>query len=40
LYTGTQEPTATKLKYFPLPSIEIELSKINGVAQLTQNAGY
>jgi starch-binding outer membrane protein, SusD/RagB family len=40
LYTGTQEPTATKLKYFPLPGIEIELSKINGVAQITQNAGY
>jgi starch-binding outer membrane protein, SusD/RagB family len=40
LFAGTQQPTATKLKYYPLPSIEIELSKINGVAQLTQNAGY
>ncbi len=40
LYAGTQQPTATKLKYFPLPSIEIDLSKINGVPQLTQNAGY
>lgn len=40
LYTGTQQPTATKLKYYPLPSIEIDLSKISGVAQLTQNAGY
>jgi starch-binding outer membrane protein, SusD/RagB family len=40
LYAGTQQPTATKLKYYPLPSIEIDLSKINGVPQLTQNAGY
>jgi starch-binding outer membrane protein, SusD/RagB family len=40
LYAGTQLPTATKLKYYPLPSIEIDLSKINGVPQLTQNAGY
>ncbi len=40
LYTGGEDPTATKLKYFPLPSVEIDLSKIGGVAQLTQNAGY
>jgi starch-binding outer membrane protein, SusD/RagB family len=40
LYSGTQQPTTTKLKYYPLPSIEIDLSKIDGVAQLKQNAGY
>jgi starch-binding outer membrane protein, SusD/RagB family len=40
LYTGTQQPTATKLKYYPLPAVEIDLSKINGEAQLKQNAGY
>jgi len=40
LYGSTQQPTATKLKYFPIPSVEIDLSKINGEAQLTQNNGY
>jgi starch-binding outer membrane protein, SusD/RagB family len=40
LYSGAQQPTATKLKYFPLPAVEIDLSKIDGVAQLKQNAGY
>jgi len=40
LYGSTQQPTQTKLKYFPLPSVEIELSKINGEAQLKQNSGY
>jgi starch-binding outer membrane protein, SusD/RagB family len=40
LYAATSQPTATKLKYFPIPSIEIDLSKIDGVAQLKQNTGY
>jgi starch-binding outer membrane protein, SusD/RagB family len=40
LYAGTQQPTATKIKYYPIPSVEIDLSKINGVPQLTQNTGY
>jgi len=40
LYGATEQPTATKLKYYPLPSVEIELSKINGDAQLKQNTGY
>lgn len=40
LYGNAQQPTATKLKYYPLPSVEIELSKINGEAQLKQNNGY
>lgn len=38
--SSTQQPTATKLKYYPIPSVEIDLSKINGVAQLKQNSGY
>lgn len=40
LYGATEQPTVTKLKYYPLPSVEIELSKINGEAQLVQNSGY
>lgn len=40
LYGATEQPTVTKLKYFPIPSVEIELSKINGDAQLKQNSGY
>jgi tetratricopeptide (TPR) repeat protein len=40
LYGSTQQPTQTKLKYYPLPSVEIDLSKINGEAQLKQNSGY
>ena len=40
LYAGTQQPTATKLKYFPIPSVEIDLSKIAGDPQLKQNQGY
>ena len=40
LYGATEQPTATKLKYYPLPSVEIDLSKIDGAAQLKQNAGY
>jgi starch-binding outer membrane protein, SusD/RagB family len=40
LYAAASQPTATKLKYFPIPSIEIDLSKIDGVAQLKQNTGY
>ena len=40
LFGAAQAPTATKLKYYPLPSVEIELSKKDGVAQLKQNNGY
>jgi starch-binding outer membrane protein, SusD/RagB family len=40
LFAGVQQPNATKLKYYPLPSVEIDLSKIDGVAQLKQNTGY
>jgi hypothetical protein len=37
------EPTAgleTRHALFPLPSVQIELSKVDGVAQLQQNPGY
>lgn len=40
LFGAAQAPTATKLKYYPLPSVEIDLSKKDGVAQLVQNTGY
>lgn len=39
LFAGTETVTA-KHHLYPIPSVEIELSKINGVAQLTQNPGY
>ncbi|MEN9570350.1 MAG: hypothetical protein RL172_1581 [Bacteroidota bacterium] len=40
LYAAAQPFNATKLKYYPLPSVEIDLSKIDGTAQLKQNDGY
>jgi hypothetical protein len=39
LFSGVQTVTA-KYMLYPLPSVEIELSKKNGVAQLTQNPGW
>jgi hypothetical protein len=38
-YAGHETFTA-KHKLFPLPAVEIELSKIDGVAQMKQNPGY
>jgi starch-binding outer membrane protein, SusD/RagB family len=38
-YAGAEAFT-DKHKLFPIPSVEIELSKINGEAQLKQNPGY
>jgi hypothetical protein len=38
-YAGA-EPFTEKNKLFPIPAVEIELSKIDGVAQLQQNPGY
>ena len=38
-YAGA-EPFTDKKKLFPIPAVEIELSKIDGVAQLQQNPGY
>ena len=38
-YAGVEQ-FSDKHKLFPLPAVEIELSKIDGQAQLTQNPGY
>jgi hypothetical protein len=38
-YAGA-ETFSAKHKLYPIPAIEIELSKIDGVAQLKQNPGY
>ena len=38
-YVGADQFT-TKHILYPIPAVEIELSKINGVAQLKQNPGY
>ena len=38
-YAGAETFTA-KHKLFPIPAVEIELSKIDGVAQMQQNPGY
>ena len=38
-YVGADQFTA-KHNLFPIPAVEIELSKIDGVAQLQQNPGY
>lgn len=38
-YIGSETFTA-KHNLYPIPSVEIELSRINGVAQLKQNPGY
>ena len=38
-YVGSATFTATQNLY-PIPAVEIELSKINGVPQLIQNPGY
>jgi hypothetical protein len=38
-YQGVDQ-FADKHKLYPIPSIEIELSRINGEAQLKQNPGY
>jgi starch-binding outer membrane protein, SusD/RagB family len=38
-YVGAEQFTE-KHKLYPIPSVEIELSRVNGVAQLKQNPGY
>jgi starch-binding outer membrane protein, SusD/RagB family len=38
-FAGHDQMTDNKM-LFPIPAVEIELSKINGVAQLKQNPGY
>ena len=39
LFAGAETVTA-KHHLYPIPSVEIDLSKINGTAQLKQNPGY
>jgi len=39
VFQGTLPFTANK-KLYPIPAVEIELSRIDGVAQLKQNPGY
>ncbi|NJO25745.1 MAG: RagB/SusD family nutrient uptake outer membrane protein [Bacteroidia bacterium] len=39
LYAGS-ETFSSKHKLYPIPSIEIDLSKKDGVPQLKQNPGY
>ena len=39
-YAGAETFSDTKHTLFPIPAVEIELSKIDGVAQLKQNPGY
>ena len=39
LFAGVVAVTS-KHRLYPIPSVEIELSRIDGVAQLTQNPGY
>jgi len=39
LFAGAETVTS-KHHLYPIPSVEIDLSKINGVAQLKQNPGY
>ena len=38
-YQGVEQFTS-KHKLYPIPSVEIELSRIDGVPQLKQNPGY
>jgi hypothetical protein len=39
LFAGAENSYA-KHHLYPIPSVEIDLSKIDGVAQLKQNPGY
>ena len=40
LYLTGAEPLTQRHRYFPIPAIQIELSKSNGQATLTQNPGW
>jgi hypothetical protein len=40
LYLGGAEAYAARHRYFPIPAIQIELSKANGQNTLTQNTGW
>jgi hypothetical protein len=40
IYLQAAEPFAARHRYFPLPNIQIELSKVAGKQTLTQNTGW
>ena len=40
LYLAAAEPFASRHRWYPIPAIQIELSKVNGQPMLTQNAGW
>jgi len=40
LYLAGAEPFAARYRYFPIPAIQIELSRSGGKATLTQNPGW
>jgi hypothetical protein len=39
-YKSAQLPYATRHERFPIPSIQIELSRVGGDNRLVQNQGY
>jgi hypothetical protein len=40
LYLAAAEPFASRHRYYPIPAIQIELSKVGGQSRLTQNPGW
>ena len=40
LYLAAAEAFATRHRYYPIPAIQIELSKVSGAERLKQNAGW
>ncbi|MGQ0713757.1 MAG: RagB/SusD family nutrient uptake outer membrane protein [Gemmatimonadaceae bacterium] len=40
LYLAAAEPFATRHRLYPIPAIQVELSKVDGQARLTQNEGW
>jgi hypothetical protein len=40
LYLAAAEPLTARHRWYPIPDIQIQLSKVNGQAQLKQNTGW
>jgi hypothetical protein len=40
LFLAAAEPFAQKHMFYPIPSLQIDLSKVGGTARLTQNTGW
>jgi hypothetical protein len=40
LYLTAAEPFAARHRYYPIPAIQIELSKVGSAPRLTQNTGW